>query len=62
MLIKMKEVTEIVGFTPATIYSYISEGLFPQQIKFGKRSVCWKKDDVVRWVNNGGVSGYRGAK
>ena len=41
-----KEVIEISGLKRSTIYNYISLGIFPSQIKLGKRCAAWVESEI----------------
>jgi prophage regulatory protein len=48
-LLRLAEVSTMVGLRRSAIYQYISEGSFPAPIKIGIRGVRWKLADVVAW-------------
>jgi prophage regulatory protein len=49
-LLRMKQVTEITGLPRSTVYLYVSQGIFPKQIKIGYRSVAWREEDIQEWL------------
>jgi prophage regulatory protein len=48
-LLRLAEVSTMVGLRRSAIYQHISEGRFPAPIKVGYRSVRWKLADVLAW-------------
>lgn len=46
-LIRIEEVKAISGLKRSTIYAYISDGIFPSQIKLGKRCAAWIESEVL---------------
>lgn len=46
-LIRINEVIEVSGLKRSTIYSYISQGIFPSQIKLGLRCVAWVENEIL---------------
>jgi prophage regulatory protein len=51
-LLRLAEVSTMVGLKRSSIYRYVSEGNFPAPIKVGYRSVRWKLVDVLAWQNS----------
>ena len=49
-LLSIKEVAEMVGFSPATIYRRLSEGEFPRPVKVGNKTL-WKRQSILDWVD-----------
>lgn len=49
-VIRLKEVMAQTGLSRSTIYHYISQGLFPSQIKLGTRAVGWRHHDIQHWI------------
>lgn len=48
-LYRLPAVEEISGLRRATIYSWISDGRFPPQLKIGA-SALWRKSDIDSWL------------
>jgi prophage regulatory protein len=57
-LLRLTQVSTMVGLKRSSIYRYVSEGRFPAPIKVGERSVRWKLADVLAWRSE--VSQTRG--
>lgn len=49
-VLRMREVSNTVGFKPAWIYRLIREGQFPAPVKIGKRAVAWRSDEIGEWI------------
>jgi prophage regulatory protein len=49
-LLSIKEVAEMVGCSPATIYRRLSEGEFPRPVKVGNKTL-WKRQSILDWVD-----------
>lgn len=48
-LLRLPEVSNMVGLRRSAIYKYVREGQFPAPIKVGERSVRWKVADLLAW-------------
>ena len=48
-LLRLPEVSTMVGLKRSAIYKYVAEGQFPAPIKVGERSVRWKLSDILAW-------------
>ena len=48
-VLRMKELPDVVGAKPSTIYTWIREGHFPAPKKMQRISI-WDKDVVENWV------------
>ena len=49
---RIKEVCEITGLSPSSIYKQVRLNLFPRGIKLTSRSTGWPSDAVDSWVNS----------
>lgn len=47
---RIKEVCEITGLKPSSIYKQIRLNLFPEGIKLTARSTGWPSDAVESWI------------
>jgi prophage regulatory protein len=47
---RIKEVCEITGLKPSSIYKQIRLNLFPPGIKLTSRSTGWPSDVIEAWV------------
>ena len=50
-LIRIKEVSHILGLAKSTIYRYLSEDNFPKPINIGARAVAWRRGDIEKWID-----------
>lgn len=50
-MIRLKEVLRITGLSRSTVYNYMSDGVFPAQVKIGYRSVAWREVDIQQWLD-----------
>jgi prophage regulatory protein len=48
-LLRLAEVSTMIGLKRSSIYRYVAEGHFPAPIKVGERSVRWRLVDVLAW-------------
>jgi prophage regulatory protein len=48
-LLRLAEVSKMIGLGRSSIYNYVAEGTFPAPIRVGERSVRWKLADVLAW-------------
>jgi len=62
---RLKDVMKVTGLGRSTIYKYISEGQFPEQISLGARAVGWVDSEIDDWVmskiDERGVGGRGGS-
>ena len=49
-LMRRYEVLQVCGFSKSNMYNLIEQGLFPEPVRIGPRSVRWRKSDVVDWL------------
>jgi prophage regulatory protein len=55
-ILRIRGVKTLTGLSKSTIYKYISDGLFPSQIKLGPRTVGWLEEDIELWLTSRIVS------
>lgn len=48
---RIKEVSAITGLAKATVYRYVSDGIFPRPIPLGGRRVAWLLSELEAWMN-----------
>lgn len=46
----LKTVMARTGLSRSTLYSYVAQGLFPQQRRLGPRRVAWLASEVRAWM------------
>jgi prophage regulatory protein len=49
-MIRMNVVKEMTGLSRSTIYQFIKDGKFPEQIKLGDRASGWLEAEVDDWL------------
>ena len=49
---RIKEVSEITGLRPSSIYKQIRLQLFPPGVKLTSRCTGWPSDVIESWVNS----------
>ena len=60
-LLRLSEVSTMIGLGRSCIYNFVAEGTFPVPIKVGGRSVRWKLADVLAWLRAAGFAMLIGA-
>ena len=48
--LRVRKVTEMVGFSKTTLYARVKEGSFPKLVKIGPHSVSFLEADVLEWM------------
>jgi prophage regulatory protein len=49
-LLRLKEVSALVGLGASGIYQRIREGTFPRGVPVGSRTVRWPESSVQAWI------------
>ena len=49
-LLRFKEVTELLGVSRSTIYSWLKENNFPQPQRLGPKILFWRLADIEAWA------------
>lgn len=49
-LLRLPEVSHLVGLSKSTIYGMIQRGTFPPPKRLGERSVAWLQSEVESWI------------
>ena len=44
-----QQVLERYGIGNTTLYRWLREGLFPQPIRYGPRTIRWRETDLIKW-------------
>jgi prophage regulatory protein len=57
MLLKRKDVTELVGLCYTSIYNLERKGLFPARRQLSPGRVAWIRSEVEEWVRRSMVAG-----
>jgi prophage regulatory protein len=48
--LRVRKVTEMVGFSKSTLYARVRDGSFPKPIALGPQSVVFLESDVLDWM------------
>ena len=49
-LLRLKDVSRLVGLSRSTIYARVSDGSFPRPLRVSERSVQWRMQDLLEWT------------
>jgi len=49
-LIRLKEVIAQTGLSRSSIYKFMNDGIFPNSVSLGGRSVAWVESEVIEWM------------
>jgi len=50
--LRVRKVTEMVGFSKTTLYARVKEGSFPKPARIGPHSVAFLEADVLNWMKS----------
>lgn len=50
--LRMKKLTQLVGYSRASIYAKVKAGEFPKPYPLGARAVAWLSDDINVWMDS----------
>lgn len=51
LLYRADDLTKMLGFGKAHLYSLMKRGEFPQPIKIGQRAVAWPAQTIETWLS-----------
>lgn len=51
-LVRLSDVSKLVGLSRSSIYSRVREGLFPAPVKLSDHCVRWRREDLEAWIAN----------
>ncbi len=57
MLLRRREVEEIVGLSRSSIYRMMESGDFPKSVKISRGAVRWRASDIKAWLESRPVTG-----
>jgi prophage regulatory protein len=49
-ILRLRQVIALTGFSRSTLYRYIQNQQFPNQVRLGPRIVGWLEDEVNDWI------------
>ena len=50
-ILRVDDLTEMLGVSRKTIWSWRRSGDFPEPVKLGPRLIGWRRSDVDAWLN-----------
>jgi prophage regulatory protein len=50
--LRVRKVTEMVGFSKTTLYARVKDGSFPKPIRLGPNSVAFLEADILDWMQS----------
>ena len=51
-ILRPKDICDRLRISRSTLYSWVAQGRFPRQVRYGVRAVGGRSDDVERWLNS----------
>ncbi|UPQ87068.1 helix-turn-helix transcriptional regulator [Vibrio sinaloensis] len=51
-VLRLNELTELLGVSKSTIYKWINEGHFPSGVLLGPNTRGWLKSEVLSWIES----------
>jgi len=48
-LMRLKDVSKLVGLSRSSIYKRVADGTFPHAVRVSERSVRWRVQDILDW-------------
>ena len=49
-ILRPQDVCDRLRISRSTLYSWLAQGRFPRQSRYGVRAVGWRADAVERWM------------
>jgi prophage regulatory protein len=53
-LLRLPQVLSLVPVGRSTWWAGVREGRFPQPVKLGPRTTCWRNSDIIALIENAG--------
>ena len=51
-LLRRRQVEEVTGLSPSSIYRLMRNGEFPAPVRVGPAAVRWKASDITVWLES----------
>jgi predicted DNA-binding transcriptional regulator AlpA len=51
-LYRAKQVAQLLGIHPMTLWAWVRDGKFPKPFKLSDMSTCWRARDVIRFLDD----------
>ena len=55
-ILRLPDVIKNTGLSRSTIYAFMKEGKFPQNICLGIRARGWNENDIQAWINSRSIA------
>jgi len=52
-LLRLPEVLKLIPVSKSTWWNGVRTGKFPQPVKLGERTTCWRRSDILTLVEKG---------
>ena len=52
LVVRMRQLTSLVGLSRSSIYVLVNRGLFPAPIRLGPKAVGWRLDHIDEWLKS----------
>ena len=52
LLVRLRQLTSIVGLSRSTIYRLVKAEQFPKPIRIGISSLAWRMDEIHKWIDS----------
>ena len=52
LLVRLRQLTAMVGLSRSTIYRLVKAGNFPKPIRIGISSLAWRMDEIHKWIDS----------
>jgi prophage regulatory protein len=54
-LLRLPQVLDLVPVGRSTWWAGVRDGRFPQPVKLGPRTTCWRQSEIVAFIENAGT-------
>lgn len=52
LIYRPKELAQVIGVAPSTLYQWVAAGEFPKPIKLAGRATGWRAEDITEWIDS----------
>ena len=52
LLVRLRQLTAMVGLSRSTIYRLVKAEQFPKPIRIGISSLAWRMDEIHKWIDS----------